>query len=72
MAKGLYKYIASENVLVIPFKYARITTADKDKLTSTQRAEGDGLGEKDRVKLLMFIDSEDRQAKGILLQNLSD
>ena len=72
MAKGLHQYIASEDALVIPSKYACIAPAAKNKLTTSQKAESDVLREKDRVKLLTFNDSEDRQAKGILLQTLSD
>ena len=60
MAKGLYQYIASEDSLVIPSKYACIAKAAKDKLTTSQKSESDVLREKDRVKLLTFIDSEDQ------------
>ena len=79
MSKGLYKYIADVDSLVASKEFAIIGTTASEaassetvlSLSTAQLKESAAIREKDLIKLLTFVDSEDVQAKGTLLQYLS-
>ena len=68
MSKNLYKYVVgAEETKLNTYEY----TAPDSTMTTTEREYLLSEQAKDRVKLQMFMGSDDQQAKGILLASIS-